>query len=391
MIVRRHPPLHLTYCLNVHPGETWEENLAAIRRHALAVRDRVAPGRPFGLGLRLSHAAADQLGRPGPMAAFRSFLKEHNLYVFTINGFSYGEFHGTSVKERVYAPDWRFAERLEYTKRLADILAGILPDGTVGSVSTVPGSYRAWVRSDADVEPLVRNLAECAAYFSRVETATGRRIVLALEPEPDCLFDTTAGTIEFFHTTLASHPAMDRAGADWRRYLGVCLDTCHASVQFETPLASLTALRDAGIEIPKVQLSAAPSAPAGAAAASRLAAFAEETYLHQVRWRRADGSTAAWPDLSRAALDAVARDEGGDVRVHMHVPLYVRDARGLRSTAADLSPEFFRALLDARIPHLEIETYTWNVLPRDLAALPVEESIAKEYRWVLDRLPRVAR
>jgi len=386
VIVRRRPPLHLTYCLNVHRGERWPVNLEAIRTHALSVRERVAPGRAFGLGLRLSRAAADELGEPAPLAEFRRFLAGHELYVFTINGFPYGDFHDTAVKENVYAPDWRSEDRLAYTTRLADILAELLPEDTPGSISTVPGSYRAWMHGAEDTDAIGRNLARCAEHLHHIEATCGRHIMLALEPEPDCLFDTTAETVAFFNTVLAGHPAIRRVGGDWRRYIGVCLDTCHISVQFEDPAESLLELRRNGIEVPKVHLSAALRACTGPSTASLLGAFAEGVYLHQVRLRRVDGSVLPFPDLTKDALGAVAREADGEVRVHVHVPLYFEESGSLRSTAAGLSSTFFRALSDAGLPHLEIETYTFNVLPPDLARRPLTDSIVEEYRWTRHHL-----
>lgn len=386
MIVRRSPPLHLAYCLNVHRGEDWAANLEAIRTHTLDIRERVAPGDTFGLGLRLSRRAADELCDPARLADFRRFMAEHGLYVFTINGFPYGGFHDVPVKKSVYAPDWRSPERLEYTRRLGDILAGLLPEGTPGSISTVPGSYRDWMQSEADTEELVGNLADCVSHLGRIEAETGRHITLALEPEPDCLLDTTAGTVEFFNTVLARHPAMHAAGEKWRSYLGVCLDACHLSVQFEEPATGLSMLLQNGIQVPKVHLSAALRAPCSRETASRLSAFADETYLHQTRIRLADGRILCWPDLTKEALETVAREPDAEARVHVHVPLYFEQSQGLCSTATDLSPKFFRTATDAGVPHLEIETYTFDVLPPALASLPVEESTAREYRWVLDRL-----
>ena len=52
MRVKENPQIHLTYCLNVHRGETWQENFDAIKKNALIIRDQVAKGRSFGLGLR---------------------------------------------------------------------------------------------------------------------------------------------------------------------------------------------------------------------------------------------------------------------------------------------------------------------------------------------------
>lgn len=378
--------VHLTYCLNVHPGETWKDNLRALQTDVLDVRNRVAPDRPFGLGLRLSRIACDELDDPARLAEFRRFLQEHKLYVFTINGFPYGEFHDTRVKQNVYAPDWRSDQRLTYTIRLANILAALLPDGVPGSISTVPGSYREWIRGNADRDRLVDNLIACARHLGRIETSTGRRVTLALEPEPDCLFDTTADTVDFFSNAVARRADAVGSDVDWRRYLGVCLDACHLSVQFENPADSLAELRRHGVAVPKVHLSAALRAETGGAATSALEPFAEGTYLHQARMRTADGTVTRWSDLAPEVFDAVEHEEGGEVRVHVHVPLYFRTSGVLQSTVSDLDARFFRAVRDARVPHLEIETYTFNVLPPVLADRPIAESITEEYRWTLGGL-----
>ena len=386
MIVPGDTGQHLTYCLNVHPGEDWDANLLAIKTHALEVRRRVAPNQPFGLGLRLSQAAAETLSEPDRLEAFQAFLKQHDLYVFTINGFPYGAFHGTVVKERVYAPDWRSEARLTYTNLLGDILAALLPEGVPGSISTVPGSYREWIETSDDVDAIVVNLASCAEHLEALERTTGRHITLALEPEPDCLFDSTRQTVAFFTGVLAERAEMRRLGFDWRRYIGVCFDTCHLSVVFEDPTESLLALQRAGISVPKVQISAALRAATGAEAAAHLPAFADTTYLHQVRLRAADGTSHRYADLTQDAIDRVAAEARGEVRVHVHVPLYFVESGPLHSTASALSGAFFDVLSKSQIPHLEIETYTFNVLPAELASLPIEESIVKEYEWVSERL-----
>ena len=388
MVVGEDARKHLTYCLNVHPGEDWDANLQAIRKYALEVRSQVAPGQPFGLGLRLSAAAAVTLSNPARLAELQQVLKEHDLYVFTINGFPYGAFHDTVVKQNVYAPDWRTAERLTYTTMLADILASLLPEGVSGSISTVPGSYRDWIQDASDRDAIATNLARCAEHLASVEQRTGRHIALALEPEPDCLFDTTEQTLEFFNRNLSEHPAMRTLAFDWRVYIGVCFDTCHLSVVFDDPAESLGALLSGGITVPKVQISAALRAPTGAATAARLADFADGTYLHQMRTRRADGKLSRYADLTPEAMRAVATEDSGEVRVHVHVPLYFEASGPLRSTASDLSDAFFAILAESSIPHLEIETYTFNVLPPELASMPIQESIAREYAWVLDRVGR---
>ncbi|MGB2823910.1 MAG: metabolite traffic protein EboE, partial [Phycisphaerae bacterium] len=266
MILSSSPPLHLTYCLNIHPGETWAENFAAVREKAMRVRRAVAPARSFGLGLRLSNEAAVELSDPGTLADFREFLAANDLYVFTINGFPHGRFHGTGVKEDVYRPDWRTPERRDYTIRLTDILAALLPEGVTGSISTVPGSYRSWIRTPDDVKQMCRMLAEAALHAAATLDETGRDICIALEPEPDCFIESTDEAVAFFAETLpaAAGGLADRLGVPpdhvaraLSRHLGVCFDTAHAAVQFEEPAESLGRIASAGVRVGKVQLSAA--------------------------------------------------------------------------------------------------------------------------------------
>ena len=374
-------PIQLTYCLNVHPGETWDENLRAIETYATAVRDALAPAGPFGLGLRLSAVAAETLLAPGNIEHFRDVLSGHNFYVFTINGFPYGEFHETPVKTSVYRPDWRDPHRVTYTNRLADVLAAVLPDGVNGSISTVPVSYGPWIESPSDVEPALDNLRACVRHLADVEQRTARRIRLALEPEPDCYVEDTPGTVRFFEQALSGKDA-DLV----RTYVGVCFDTCHLAVQYEDLRASLQQLVAAGITIPKMQISAALQMPCAAATRERLEPFADAVYLHQVKVRTGE-RIVSYADLP-AFLDAPSADtDAAETRVHCHVPLYFDGNGGLRSTNAALTPELFADAVRAGIDHFEIETYTFNVLPPELQAKGVVNSIAEEYRWVMERLP----
>jgi len=372
---------HLTYCLNIHPGETWEANFAAIRDKATAVRQRVAPGRRFGLGLRLGRQAADELtGRRGALGDFRRFLADEGLYVFTVNGFPYGRFHGTAVKQAVYAPDWRAPERRDYTMLLIDILAALLPEGVPGSISTVPGSYRAWVSGADDARRMAAMLAETAAHAADVRRRTARDICVALEPEPDCFVETTDEAIGFLTGPLAAAAPAEVL----RRHVGVCLDTAHAAVEFEDPAEALRKLSAAHVRVAKVQLSAALRAAGDAESLRRLADFADPVYLHQVKVREAGGGVRSFADLP----EALAAPPAGEWRVHFHVPLFWSGDAVLGSTAELLGTAFWRAAL-AATPHLEIETYTFDVLPGELRLPDVTDSIAREYDWVLRQLAAV--
>ena len=347
--------LQLTYCTNIHPANGWDAVWANLRRFAPALKARFAPDRPFGLGLRLSAGEASELLVSGRLADFRKWLDGSGLYVALINGFPYGSFHGAPVKEVVYAPDWRQEARVRYTLNLLEILAVLLPKGMEGGISTAPISYKAWMNKPDGVS---------AANLARIGRAmSGTNIHLDIEPEPDCVLENVAETIEFF--------------AAWRSEFGdriqICFDCCHFAVEYEEPLSAIARLQSAGIPIGRVQLSSAVHATLPHDA-GRLRAFADPTYLHQVVTREGEH----YPDLT-PALDS---DDAGECRIHFHVPLFTPEYDGLGSTQDQVRTVIEHAVRTPFTKHLEIETYTWDVLPGKLK-IDLLDSISREYDWVL--------
>lgn len=382
---------HLTYCSNIHPGETWAEVRAALGASLPEVRRQLGWTGPFGVGLRLSAAAAETLERPDELTAFRRFLADGDYYVFTINGFPYGAFHRARVKEQVYLPDWRSGARVVYTNRLARILAALLADrpDIEGSVSTVPGAFKAHVTSDADVSAIAAGLLRHAAELVAIRAATGRTIVLAIEPEPACFIETTADAIAFFRDRLFNERAALAAGVDVedvRRHIGVCCDACHMAVEFENPAVAFARLRDAGIRIGKVQVSSALHVghPMGAAARATLGRFAEDTYLHQAVVDAPEG-LVRFTDLPEALAARAA--PAGDCRVHFHVPIFLAHLGDLDTTQSYLATVLDLVTRDRLSPHLEVETYTWDVLPEEYRREAIVTAVARALQWVMDRLP----
>lgn len=378
---------HLAYCTNIHRGETWEEVFDALSTHGLAVRDRVAGGAPFGLGLRLGAVAARELADRDALLAFQRWLDRENCYVFTINGFPYGQFHGTRVKERVYQPDWATRERLDYTMGLFDLMAELVPRGGEGSVSTLPLSFKGFDWTPFERQAARQHLLECAAHIERLVRVSGRDLHLGLEPEPLCTLETTGELIEF----------LSEFDDDFRRVIGVNYDCCHLAIEFEDPREALAQLAAAGVRVSKFHVSSALRLHPSAEGLARLREFDEETYLHQVVVRPAGGGPLRrYVDLPDALLAAAegreavnrAGDAGSDEwRVHFHVPVHAhpdlvfRDTRDHVSGMLDVlaaSPELCH--------HLEIETYTWGVLPGELRRSNVTDQIAAEYEWVLGEM-----
>lgn len=387
----------LTYCSNIHAGEAWPDVRGALGAALPAVRRALNFDGAFAIGLRLSARAAEELDRPAALSEFRAFLRDGNYYVPTINGFPYGAFHGARVKERVYLPDWREDARLVYTNRLAALLARLLADGGIaeGSVSTVPGAFKGHLHDAGDARAIAFGVFEHAAHLARLREETGVIVVLAIEPEPACFIETTAEAVAFFSNYLFDEATV----AEWRRerdtmlsvdevrrHVGVCVDACHMAVEFEDPAAALAALAGAGIRVPKFQISSAlrvaapmPGSPGRAA----LERFADDVYLHQVV-ARSRGRLTRFVDLPEAlSANPVAGDEW---RVHFHVPVFLPRMGDLETTQPEL-----QALLDVvkgrdEAACLEVETYTWDVLPPEYRALDMSAAIARELAWTRDRL-----
>ena len=385
---------HLTYCTNIHAGEPLDEVMASLARHLPDIKKRVAPEQPLGVGLRLGHAAASSLREPGKMAQLQSLLAEGGYYVFTINGFPYGAFHGRAVKEDAYKPDWSDPLRLAYTDHLADILSELLPAGQEGSVSTVPCTFKPWAegRLQAITDHLIRHVAHLVGIAAR----TGQTIALALEPEPYCYLETIEETVAFFQERLFERNGVARlaaltglstaaAEAAMRRHIGVCYDVCHAAVEFEDPQASIGQLRANGIVIAKLQLSSALKVPAfDRESARHLAAFAEPVYLHQVV-QKSNGSLRRFVDLPQA-LAASGSAAGAEWRVHFHVPLFLEQMAHFGTTQSFLAAILALHRADPISRHLEVETYTWDVLPPSYRSADLSSAIARELNWVKAQL-----
>jgi hypothetical protein len=379
--------LHLAYCTNIHRGEAWPETFESLKTHTLVVREKVCPREPFGIGLRLGNQAAVELSERKTLLEFQHWLEKNSCYVFTINGFPYGQFHGARVKEKVYLPDWTSPARLAYTNLLFDLLANLLPVGIEGSVSTVPGSFKEFI-SSREQEKLIReNIWRCVEHISRVSKKSKRRLHLGLEPEPLCLLENSAETIQFFEQLRSEYPNDPRLD----EHLGVNYDTCHFAVEFEEPQTALNSLRDAGIKISKLHLSSALKTKATKEARDALNDFADDVYLHQVISRDTDGKLKFYRDLPDALSchPPPATRHSEEWRVHFHVPLHAPVAPPFENTNDHLLGTFDWLAENPKLcSHLEMETYTWEVLPPELKSRSVIEQLAAEYDWTLTELAK---
>lgn len=376
-------PLPLSYCTNVHPGRTLAEVEAGLDRYTVPVQK--ALGRPVGAGLWLAEPVVrEALVEPRRVG---DFLRDRGLTCYTLNAFPFGDFHRARVKEQVYLPDWADPQRTLYTTMCASILSSILPAGAEGSISTLPLGFKPFEHGEDFRNACIVHLLEVADALDQVSEKTGRTIRLAIEPEPFCLIETTPETIEFFDRLWQAAERIGMQDAA-RRHLGVCYDVCHQAVEFEDAAESVRALDAAGIRINKVQISCALELadPAGREA---LRPYIEPRYLHQTMARGKDGRIARAVDLNEALLsDPPAEFAGASPwRVHFHVPVSAERMGTIGTTRHVLGPALQAIAALDYAPHLEVETYTWDVLPGaqvDLVAGLTEELRATQA--LLDQL-----
>lgn len=394
---------HLTYCSNIHSGESWEDHFARLKENLPAIKKTLAPEQSFGLGLRLADAASKTLQQPNVLQAFKQWLKENDMYVFIINGFPYGSFHHSVVKDQVHTPDWLTNDRAAYTIRLAGILAELLPDDMEGGVSTPPLSYRYWhKKSDRNdvIKKATANLLSVADKLIEIREKTGKIIHIDIEPEPDGLLDNGTEFLQWYLQYLLplgiEHLQQTRginkhaAEETIKTHIQLCYDICHFAVGYEDHAAMIKKFEQEGIKTGRIQVSAALKGRLNDAATEKgkvIAAFEnfnEPVYLHQVVARKKDGTLLHYPDMPDALADS---DHPGveEWRAHYHVPLFIERYDILQSTQADIKTVLDIQKTKPFTKYLEVETYTWEVLPAAMR-LPVDQSISRELQWVKDVL-----
>ncbi|PYK65579.1 MAG: hypothetical protein DME21_00775 [Verrucomicrobia bacterium] len=377
--------LHLAYCTNIHRGESWSETFAALEKYTLAVKERVCQDKPYAIGLRLSDQASRELSDKTALLAFQKWLDRQNCYVFTINGFPYGRFHGARVKEQVYAPDWTTNERVEYTNRLFDLLAQVAPDGVEGSVSTVPCSCKEFIKTKEQERAMRHNVWRCVEHIAKLSERSGRKLHLGLEPEPLCYLETSEETARFFEQLRADRPNDPRLDA----HLGVNYDTCHLAVEFEEPGDVIARFQQHRIKISKLHFSSALKVRPTPEVCAALKAFADDIYFHQVVARAADGAMTRYKDLD-ASLNPkseIRNPKSEEWRIHFHIPLHSKP-----TPLFDNTSDHLLGVMDilkenpSLCSHIEMETYTWEVLPPELKNRKVVDQLVAEYEWTLRQM-----
>jgi hypothetical protein len=390
---------HLTYSTLVHQTDNWDQLWRSVNTYLPAVKARVAPNQKFGVCLRTSAPSVELLSaEPSKRADLKKFFADNDLYLYTANAFVYGVFKKQIIKEDVYEPDWQTPERREYTKKVANLLADLAPEGINPSIQSAPLGFKPKVTGDDVVEAYTSNVIDVVAHLVELKKKTGKTVTLGLEPEPRCYLETTDETITYFKNHLFSGATAKRlarltglneaeAHQAMRDYTGVVFDIGHQSVGYEDIPVSLQKLVDNGVQIVKLQEAASMHIPnVTQKTVDGLQSFAKTIYLSQTCQQK-DGKRTWFLNLEDA-FEAFQKDPGPrEWRTHFHVPVFLKDLGDLFGTTRFALEQALAVHKKTPLsPHLEIETYTWDVLPDHLKTGDIVEYVTRELDWVKGQL-----
>jgi hypothetical protein len=372
---------NLSYCLNAFDFTSdWKYTLTEIDRCFNTVREMsgFSSDKMTGLGFWTSEFFLELMRDPDNFRYLQEFLEKRNYYISTVNAFPYGVFHNQPVKDKVYMPNWLNEKRVDFTIKAAEFLEKFLPDGGSGSISTLPGAYRRHIRdyNGDSLRLIARNLEKTAEYLAYLYEKTGKKIRLGIEMEPDCIWETPDEFAGFYKKYMLPNRYS-------REYIGVCYDTCHQELIENGPGAGLEILERYEIPVVKIQLSAALQIQNGAKFAD-IKEFDEPVYLHQTRIFNEKNGTICETFSDIPELRSYSGDDV-TLKCHFHLPLFWdSDNTSFKSARKELlaviryikaNPGFCR--------DLEIETYTYSVLPDCVDFRSIGSAVSKEYDWVV--------
>jgi hypothetical protein len=283
------------------------------------------------------------------------------------------------------------------------ILAYLLPNNIDGGVSTSPLSYKYWFNSKTEIEATTKktcsSLIKIVLQLVEVKKSTGKLLHLDLEPEPDGFIENTQEVLDFYNNHLLKNGILElqntlncsneKAKEHILSHIQVCYDVCHFALAYERPEFVVSSLKKAGINIGKIQISAAIKCEkSNSISVERqqdcLRQFDEPTYLHQSVVKRTDNSLSHYSDLNEG-INTMTDSNFKEIRTHFHIPIFISEFQVLESTQNEIIDALNLWKQKKYSNHLEVETYTWSILPDHLQT-NITNSIVRELDWVRKQL-----
>lgn len=398
----KHSKTHITYCTNIHNNVNWEKTLQNLNKYTINIKKNITYNKKFGIGLCLSNTIVNQLIKVENINLFKNWLTYNNMYILTLNGFVYKHFHKKNIKENIYKPDWSTKKRLLFTKKLIHLFSDIMTEKN-GSLSTVPIFYKKTIDRYKEkykiLQKSIINLMEITIILITISKEKKKNLYLCLEPEPDCFLENTNDILNFFNHYLVPYGSeylnknykypLNFARKQIRKYIQICYDICHFSIQYEKPEETFTTLRKNNIKIGKIQLSSLlniqtpKNKKIKLKEAKQLSMYGKTQFLHQVRTYDKTKNSTNYSDLTRVTdVKPILETREYNWRIHYHIPLY-RKTYDTYNTTQEYIKKVIQQINPTKENHLEIETYTWEALHKK-QKVNVVESIVKEYKYILE-------
>nr|YP_009551192.1 hypothetical protein [Vischeria sp. ACOI 3415]QAA12125.1 hypothetical protein [Vischeria sp. ACOI 3415] len=398
MKIQTYKQFDLTYCSNIHPGDSWEEIFSNLKINIPLIKMKLSPNKPFGIGLRLSNKAANQLLKNNNLNKLKKWLNQNNCYVITLNGFVYGEFYKTSIKEKVYYPDWTNRKRNNFNNTLINLSAELCLPGNEVGFSTSPLAYKFYskkVSNDLFCGRVSNYILELVQQLIKIYEKQGKIIHIDFEPEADCILENIQDMLLFFGEFILKKIAfilakdlqisLFQARIHLVRHVRICYDVCHQAIQFEDHIKNFIALNQIGVKIGKIQISSALHLKLDQYEQNflinKLNKFKDNVYLHQVTEKKSNGYLYKYRDLSEA-ISNLNKNRTSEWRVHFHLPIFNQKYANFLTTNQDIDDIVKFLKISALTSCLEIETYTWEIIPKNIK-LDLLSSISKEYEWII--------
>jgi hypothetical protein len=356
----------LALCANVFPAQNAAqaiESLNGAMRKVVGQLPTHIKGN-ISYGLYLSYQTCCEFEEhPQLLTEYAAALSDLDLQVTTANAFPFGDFHAQHVKEKVFLPDWRQQQRVDYTCKVADLLAELATDASGLSISTCPFGYN----SDAADTSSLENVKQVVSHLKDIHQQSGKHIRLAFEAEPCACFSDSVPLIDFLAENFTAEQLL---------YLGICFDLCHSAVTGEDYQQVLDRAAQQKVSIAKVQISSALERNTVLCEDSYgdVQQLSRSAYFHQTAVSLGEDSRL-YPDIEDVPAEVVKKAD--EWRIHCHVPV-CHDAYSGGWSGTAWRPAV-QAAMAAKISNFEVETYTLNLLnSKFVQNSSIEDCIAAE-------------
>ena len=170
--------------------------------------------------------------------------------------------------------------------------------------------------------------------------------------------------------------------------IGVNYDCCHLAIENEKADEGLSSIKQNGIRLSKIHLSSALSVKPKSGNSIHSGKLRGRSIFTSGHSDKNEEVVCRIKDLDEALLRAKEPGfkRGDEWRIHFHVPLHSSPSELLQDTKFQVFETMdWLAQNKSVCNHLEMETYTWEVLPPNLRDDSVIDQVAKEYKWTLDQ------